>query len=101
MPVALYAYGSKSLFRASRPLIRGWDHLTGFKYPKNDLEEWDYWINQILINFLEEKVSGESKILNYIDENFVKEVFATKNIESMAKLVTVEVILELIDSKWN
>ncbi len=102
MPIALYALGNKPLFKVSRPFIRGFDYIfNGYRAPKEDLENWEYWFGTTLKNEFDKYLNESSLILNYIDKEFMFSVKESGEMQLLNKLVTTEILLNLIRNGWD
>lgn len=101
LPIILYTYGNKLLFKTSRVFIRGLAYLKGYRKPKNNLEEWEKWFETKLKKEFDDLLNDDSILLNYIDKNFMFTVKNSGDIHLLGKLATTEIILRLIKSRWN
>lgn len=101
MPIFFYAQGNKLLFQLSKLFIRGFARIKGEKSPHDRLEDWDNWFNNILNKEFDKLLNKDSLICQYINYKYILFIKASKNIESLSKLVTTEILLKLIKNRWD
>lgn len=101
VPLILMALDNKWIYQLFRPVVRSFDYLTGYQKPKNDLEEWEDWFGNVLKETFDEILNEHSLILNYIEKDFMLDTKKSANIHLMSKLVTTEIILNLMNQKWE
>lgn len=101
MPVSLYAKGDKLLFQICKLFIRGFAHIRRDLVSRQGLEDWDIWMKNILRKEFDKILNERSLILNYFDLNFINMAKKSNNTQLMSKLVTTEILLNLIKNRWN
>jgi len=101
LPITLLAYGNETLIKISRFFIRGLAYLKGYRPSKNNMEEWDDWFNIDLKNKFDKLLNERSLILDYIDKDYMISVKKSNDIHLLNKLVTTEIILNLIKDRWD
>ncbi len=66
------------------------------------LENWNSWINNNLRSQTDDLIfTKDALIRNYISSKFLQKLYAERQFAWIGKLVTVEIILRLIKSKWQ
>ena len=66
------------------------------------LEDWEYWINNNLKTQIDELLfSKDSLIQNYISPKYLLRLSEERQYKWIGKLATVEIILRLIQSRWE
>jgi len=101
IPISHYLYDSYFLFKICRLFIRGYAYLRGFRPNKIPLEDWDCWFSTVLSKEFDKLLNENSLILDYIDLDFIQSLKKSNNILLLNKLVTTEILLNLIKNKWN
>jgi len=101
VPISYYLYNNYFLFKICRLFIRGYAYLRGFKPNKIPLADWNGWFSTILNKEFDKLLNEDSLILNYIDLDFIQSVKKSNNILLLNKLVTTEILLNLIKNKWD
>ena len=101
MPVILYATKSIFLFKLSKLFIRGYAYLTGYRPSKTPLEDWNKWFDKNLKNEFEEILPKDNYLKNYLTDEYINNVMKSNNIHLISKIITSEIILKLINNKWN
>lgn len=101
MPILLFAIGNKLLFKICRLFIRGFMKIKGEKPGHSNLENWDNWFKKILHKEFDFLLHNKSLLIDYIDKDFIKSVRHSNDIHLIGKLVSAEILLNLIKNKWN
>ena len=101
VPISLYANGNKITYRINRFFIRTYAYLTGKGKSKAPLADWDKWFLKDLNTEFENLLNVNSLITKFINIEYLLEAKKSNNIFALNKLVTVELILKLINNKWN
>lgn len=66
------------------------------------LEDWNYWLNNVHKKFIDNLIfTKESRLNRYIKEEYLEKTKKERNIQIIGKLTTIEIILRLIESKWE
>jgi asparagine synthetase B (glutamine-hydrolysing) len=66
------------------------------------LENWDFWLNKSHIKFVDELIfSRSSRINEYLSKKFLFRLSTNRNTHWIGKLVTLEILLRLINNKWE
>ncbi len=66
------------------------------------LENWEQWLNIKYKNFISDLIfSNNSRIREYLSDNFINEVKKNMDINIVGKLTTLEIILRLINNGWK
>ena len=66
------------------------------------LEDWDNWLNVVHKAFVDELIfSKDSQIQNYFTEDYLNQIKLTREYKTISKLCTAEIILRLINNKWQ
>ena len=72
---------------------------------KNDiapLEDWNYWLNNIHKEFIDNLIfNKESKLNEHINKEYLEKIKKERDIQIIGKLTTIEIILRLIENKWE
>ena len=59
------------------------------------------WFENALSPTFNEIINENSQILNFIEKKYINLIKETGNIQYISKIVTTEIILNLIKSKWD
>lgn len=66
------------------------------------LENWSQWLNETHSSFIDQIIfSKDAEIRNYIKDSFIAEIKSKQNTYYIAKLMTAEIILKLINNRWQ
>lgn len=101
IPISLYAKGNKTFFKLGRLFIRGLARLRGEKISHSRLEDWQHWCKNNLATEFKRVLNDESRILEYIEKDIIFEALKTNDIQMLNKLVTTEILLDLISNRWH
>jgi len=99
-PISIYTR-EKPLSKINDSFIRFLAYLKGHKSPKAQLEDWENWFKYDLKNEFENLLNDKSLLLEYFNLSFVKSVKDSNDRYLLNKLVTTEIILNLIKNRWN
>ena len=73
-----------------------------FYRDQKPLEDWDNWLNVNQRTLVDNLIfSKESLVHNYFTENYLNEVKTDRDYRTIGKLCTIEIILRLINNKWQ
>jgi len=78
-----------------------------FKIKFSPQEDWRNWLNTTHREFIDNLIfSEDSRVRKYIDNSFLEKIRETRDIDSVGKsaigmIATVEIILRLIENKWE
>lgn len=103
IPLKYYSNNNKILFHLNRIIRRGPHKIKSFvnPVPHSPLEDWSNWFNTLLTKEIERIISKDSLLLNYLGWEFLQGIKAEKNVHWLGKVLTAEVILNLIKKRWN
>ena len=103
LPLNLFANNNKLLYNANRAIKRGPKKIKSFLRPRPipPLEDWSNWYNTILDREINNLISKNSLISNYLSPEFLKEIKQEKNTHWLGKIITAEIVLTLIKNRWN
>ena len=65
------------------------------------LENWSSWFKVDLHEEINALISENSLISSYLDGNFLKEIRETMNVQWLGKILTAEIILNLMKRRWS
>jgi hypothetical protein len=78
------------------------NRLKYFNRKMAPLEDWNYWLNHVHRNFVDDLVfSNASLIREYISSDFLESMRESRDIHWIGKLTTAEIILRLIRNRWQ
>ncbi len=66
------------------------------------LENWDAWLFDQNRQFVEDLLqSSETLVADFIESSFIDQTITTRNLRLLGKLLTTEIILRLIKTRWQ
>jgi hypothetical protein len=102
IPIYVYASGNKNLFmlhrlyrHAKKMIKKPFISITPVK-----CEDWTKWYTNHLIEPVDELITEDCILTNYIRWDYLKKIKQSKNIQFIKKIITAEIILNLINNRW-
>ena len=103
LPIKAFTSDNKLVYNLYRFLRRGPKKVMSIikKEPKILMENWELWLNNIIDNEIKRLLSSSSLVNEYIDTGFIFKLQENQKIHWINKIATAEIIMKLINSKWN
>jgi len=103
IPLRFFSINYKFLYNLYRTVRKGPNKVKSIlkPTPHPPLEDWQNWYDTRITKEIGKLISKNSIISNYLTSEFIEEIKHEKDIHWLGKLVTVEIILRLINNRWN
>jgi hypothetical protein len=101
MPVNSYAMNDYQLFSILKYFVRSADFLVGRRPSRIKLEDWNFWINRVMERDIQDIFENESYLKKYISSSAIKRILKGEDIVLKSKIVTAEILINLLKNKWN
>ena len=104
IPLNLYSNGRKPLYNFYRIVKKGPKKILSLfgKYPHYPLlEDWVCWYKTIINREIDRLISKDSIVCDYLNWEFLEEMKKIKNVHWLGKILTAEIILNLIKNRWR
>ncbi len=102
IPLHLYSSNNKILYTLYRVFNRGPSKIKSLliptRYPLP--EDWSMWFDTVLSGEIDRLIGKDSLISNYIQPEFLRELKQKKDAHWLGKVITVEIILNLLKKRW-
>ncbi len=101
LPIKYFAKNNYLLYKIVRLIIRGKDVIINKNSKSTPLENWKEWFNVVLKDKIGLKINQNSRINKFLNYDKVSEIKNSDNVVLISKLLTAEMIIELIDNNWG
>lgn len=90
------------LYRIYRGVLKRTAGLVSAYTKPVPLEDWEQWLNVLYRDFIDDLIfSKDSRIRNYISDEFLLKLSKDRELHLIGKLATVEIIIRLMESNWQ
>jgi hypothetical protein len=90
------------LYRLYSGLMRRAASVVSRSAERPPLENWNAWLNESHRGFIDELIfSKDSRIRGYIGDQYLEGLKANRDIHYIGKLASAEIILRLIENRWQ
>jgi len=102
IPIGIFAKGRRLDFEVARACVRGPERL--WRRIKNQqlgaAENWERWLRPVAKQLLQRHGSG-AFVTEYINDNYIFSAVRAHDIDALAKLWSLELILEMTSNGWS
>lgn len=99
LPINVFTKRSRTSYHFHRVARRARSVLYQRKRVKE--ENWPLWYQTILASEIRDLLGHDSRIKEYVTENFIDQQISDNNIHWLGKLITLEISLRLAENGWR
>lgn len=103
VPLSSFSRNNKVRYKVDRFVHHGARRIRTWVKPisQEKLADWSTWFHTILEREVDTLISKRSLVGDYFAWEFLKDVRTTKNVHWLGKILTIEIILNLIKKRWT
>ncbi len=101
MPIWIFSKNNYLFFKISKIFVRGIAYFKRERLKSTPLEDWNYWFKNSLNEEFDTILHRDCLLTKYIDFKNIEKIKKSDNILFISKIVTTEILLNLIKNKWD